>query len=155
MAIAVIGMGLPGSGKTSKMKLLAEEMQAFYISTKEVREQSYRHPMAWQDPRLIWKIVHARASKALMANKDVVIDSTHFKRRDRVATFRSCFFADEIVLHWYQAPLEYCIQRNADSERPIPRTAIERMYKLMLEQPPVAAEGYSRLEIIDNSAPNK
>lgn len=149
MSVAIIGMGLPGSGKTSGLKTIACNLTAEYLSTNEIRDQSSRHPSVKWDTDGIWRIVHARACRALLLNKNVVIDSTHIKRNHRLATIRSCSFADQIILVWYKTPIEICIDSSKRSYHPVPSRIIERMDEILQDQPPSITEGYSQIEIIE------
>ena len=153
MGVAIIGMGLPGVGKTTQLKQMAKEMDATYICADDVRKQVYGHPSVQSDPKRVWGIVHRRARKALMSGKNVIIDGTHIKRVDRMATIQACNCADTITLIWYQAPVQVCIARNFERKRNVPEKVIKRMSRILREESPRSTEGYDQLELISTAAP--
>ena len=153
MGVAVIGMGLPGVGKTTHLKRIAEELDAVYICGDDIRAEVNGHPAVQSDPKRIWGIVHKRARKALMAGDNVVIDGTHIKRRDRIASIRACNCAESITLIWYQAPVQVCIARNLKRKRQVPEGVIRRMSKILRSEAPKPYEGFDELELISTAAP--
>ena len=153
MGVAVIGMGLPGVGKTTHLRRLAEELDAVYICADDIRAEVNGHPSVQSDPKRIWGIVHKRARKALMQGGNVVIDGTHIKRRDRVASIRACNCAESVTLIWYQAPVQVCIARNLRRKRQVPEAVIRRMSKILRNEAPKPYEGFDELELISTSAP--
>ena len=153
MGVAIIGMGLPGVGKTTQLKRLAEELDAAYICADDIRAEVHGHPAVQNDPRRIWGIVHRRARKALMSGRNVVIDGTHIKRDDRIASIRACNVADNITLIWYQAPVQVCIARNLRRKRRVPEPVIRKMSKILRNESPRPYEGFDALELISTAAP--
>lgn len=153
MGVAVIGMGLPGVGKTTNLKRLAEELDAVYICGDDVRAEVHGNPAALNNPKIIWEIVHKRARKALMAGSSVVIDGTHIKRRDRIASIRACNSAESVTLIWYQAPVQVCIARNLRRKRQVPEAVIRKMSRTLRRESPKPFEGFDEIELISTAAP--
>jgi predicted kinase len=153
MGVAIIGMGLPGVGKTTQLRKMANEMDAVYICADDIRKEVYGHPSVQSDPKKVWGVVHKRTRKALMAGKNVIIDGTHVKRVDRMATIQACNCADTITLIWYQAPVQVCIARNRRRKRVVPEVVIRKMSKILRSEAPKPYEGFDQLELISTAAP--
>ena len=148
MAIAYIGMGLPGAGKTTYLVKLAQLIDAQYICADEISAELYGSAEIQGDLPEVCRIVHERASAALDSGKDVVIDGTHAKKADRKATIESCKTAIKIHLIWFKTPYHECLKRNSLRDRVVPKQDIDEMKWQLEQQPPLNSEGFNELEII-------
>jgi predicted kinase len=151
MAIAIVGMGLPGAGKTTRLKPKAKEMGADYICADDIRADLYGDASEQHDPGFIWGVAHDRIRAAIAAGRDVVVDGTFAKRRDRMELFRVCkeAGAELIELIWYQASPQVCNARNMRRDRVVPPRVIQRMSRqIRAELPDPDLEGFNTLEII-------
>lgn len=142
---AYIGIGLPGSGKTSYLKKLATDIGAVYVCADDVRAEWYGDASVQSNPSLIWKEVHRRARKALMSGRDVVVDGSHVKPEDRKQTILACQDAKRIEARWCQAPFQVCMERNLARERVVPAYAMKRMRNQLYRNPPSRLEGFHRI----------
>lgn len=151
MAVAIVGMGLPGAGKSTRLKPKAEELGAVYICADDIREEYYGDAGEQHDPGFIWGVAHNRIREALKAGRDVVVDGTFAKRRDRMSLFKICSDAgaELIELIWYQASPQLCTARNMRRDRNVPPHVIQRMSRQIRDELPNAEiEGFNSLEII-------
>ncbi len=151
MAVAYIGMGLPGAGKTTYLLKLAQLIDAHYICADDIRAEIYGSAEIQKDHARVWSIVHQRASAAIDCGKDVVIDGTHIKKADRKATIKSCKAASKIHLIWLKTPYHLCLKRNSARDKVVPEDVITKMKWQLEQQPPLNSEGFNELEIIYSS----
>lgn len=154
MAVAFVGMGLPGVGKTTYLKPKAEEMGAVYVCADDIREELCGDASVQSNPGYIWGVAHDRIYKALRSGHDVVVDGTFAKRRDRMRLFEVCRVAgaEAVELIWVQASLQTCVARNSRRERQVPPHVISRMMRqIQAELPDDEIEGFNSLEIIDTA----
>lgn len=145
MAKAYIGVGLPGSGKTTYLRELAATVGAEYICADDVRSELYGDSKVQTDPGRIWEIVHTKTRKALMAGRNVVVDGTNIKPQDRLRMIQVCQTAEWIEAIWCQAPFAVCMARNRARSRVVPDHAMRRMSKQLYRTPPTKREGFNRV----------
>lgn len=145
MAKAYIGVGLPGSGKTTHLKKFASQEGAVYVCADDIRTEWYGDAGIQVDPGLIWEEVRRRARKALMAGRDVVVDGTNVKPQDRRRMIQACSAADQVVAIWCQAPFRICVERNSARDRVVPDYAMRRMKRQLYQSPPTRSEGFARV----------
>ncbi len=89
--IVVMGIGLPGAGKTEVLKPLSEEFDpiALYLSRKAVQNMVLRdQPDAYQLPstsfnRKTWTRLYSNAGEYLRAGGSVIVDATHTSEKRR------------------------------------------------------------------------
>ena len=151
LAKAFIGIGLPGSGKTTYLRQFANDIGAVYICADDVRAELYGDSRIQNDPQKVWTEVRRRATKALMRGRDVVIDGTHAKPRDRQSTLRACRSAGWIEGIWCQAPFGVCLARNQHRDRVVPYASMKRMRNQLYRTPPSPKEGFSRISRVNTA----
>lgn len=148
---AYIGIGLPGSGKTTYLRKFAAGIGAVYICADDVRAELYGDSRIQTDPEKVWTEVRRRATKALMKGRDVVIDGTHAKLRDRQNTLRACRSAVWIEGIWCQAPFRVCLARNQCRNRVVPYASMRRMRNQLYRTPPSTKEGFDRINRVNTA----
>lgn len=148
---AYIGIGLPGSGKTTYLRKFAAGIGATYICADDVRAEWYGDQRIQTDPAKVWAEVHRRANRALMKGRDVVIDGTHAKVNDRQNTLRACRSAVYIEAIWCQAPFGVCLARNQKRTRQVPYGAMKRMRGQLYRTPPSTREGFDRVNRVNTA----
>lgn len=154
MAVAIVGMGLPGAGKSTRLKPKAEGMGAVYICADDIRAELYGDASEQHDPGYVWGVAHNRIREALKSGRDVVVDGTFVKRRDRIQMFRVCSEAgaELIELIWFQASPQLCTARNMRRERNVPPHVIQRMSRQIRDELPDAElEGFNSLELVSTT----
>jgi predicted kinase len=144
MLKVVIGVGLPGSGKTTALKPFAEKNGYIYISPDEIREELYGNASIQRGMTEVWDMVHARAQEALHANKSIVVDATfaHANERRNFIAFCKNSGAEKVQGVFAVVPLELSDKRNQARERTVPRYAMERMYRDLSNEKPVVEDGF-------------
>ena len=82
MAKLIVGIGLPGSGKTTALEDFAKKYQYRYISTENVRNE-FDIPNGVSSGPEIWNAILGRVQEELEKGLTIVVDSTFVTRHDR------------------------------------------------------------------------
>jgi predicted kinase len=144
MSKLILGIGLPGSGKSTALKPFAEKYGYAYISPDEIRAEVSGDASIQTDMRQVWDIVHERTAQALEDSKKVVVDATFVKGWERRAFIQ---FARDHGAKWVQGvfaavPLEITNERNNDRDRAVPDYAMERMNDFLSDEIPAVEDGF-------------
>lgn len=126
--------GVPGSGKTTRSKQMAEEHGLTRISYDELR---CRHQSEFIRP----------AVAALRDGKDTIMDSTNLRISERKNILQAV--ADipcKKVVVFMDTSLQECMYRNAHREARLLNIVVEGMYRIM--QKPTLAEGWDEIIVI-------
>lgn len=145
----ILSIGIPGCGKTTALKPLAEKLGYDYINRDEIRLELTGDPTDHTMEQEVSKIAYERLAEALQFG-GVVIDSTLAKRKDRIETVEACreLGATEITALWFKIPFEECLRRNKKRERQVPEAVLIRMQKMLDLDPPTPEEGYDNLAVV-------
>lgn len=126
--------GIPGSGKSTLSKQLAEEHGLTRFSFDEMKCYTTRQFLR---PVVV----------ALQEGKSVVMDSTHLRVNGRkvildavkdIPCRKVCVLMD--------TPFDECLRRNANREARVPDMMMESVHRSM--QKPTLAEGWDEIKII-------
>jgi predicted kinase len=151
-AIAVIGIGLPASGKSTWLKAFATNTSAEYISSDDVRAQLNGDAASQCRPREVWQTVYQRIEATLKAGGNLVVDATNAKQSDRQRLVSFCRpLAKEVIGVWFVTPYAVCAVRNQRRERFVRRADMEIMCRSLQAAPPQESEGFDQLLRIDTS----
>lgn len=146
----IVGVGVPGCGKTTYLKPLAAEMGMAYINPDDIRMELTGDPTDHTQETRVWDTVHERLVKVLQ-NGGAIVDATYTKLKDRRQLIELCKTngADEIIAYWFNVPLEICQERNAQRQRVVPKDVLAKMHNRLQLNPPTTGEGFSKvLEIV-------
>ncbi|PLS81281.1 hypothetical protein CYG49_02425 [Candidatus Saccharibacteria bacterium] len=151
MSKAIIGIGIPGCGKTTLLKPLAEHEGLMYVNADDIRMEITGDPRNHTKELVVYRIAHERAVAGIRG-AGVVFDGTYTRRRDRVSTIKLLREngAKQIVAYWIQAPLETCLVRNSTRSKVVPDAAIKKMHNRLNLNPPTPEEGFDEVVVIDN-----
>jgi predicted kinase len=147
MPIAVIGIGVPGSGKTTILMPLAERFDCAYINRDDLREELLGDARDQSRNKEIWEEGNRRTIAALLAGKDVVIDATFvegWKRREMVQFVRD-HGATSVVGFYADVPAALAKERNQGRNRTVPDDVIDRMEEQLAKEPPSTEDGFDHL----------
>jgi predicted kinase len=100
----ILVCGLPGTGKSTVSKAIAERTKALLFNTDVVRKELFSRPAYTQEEKdLVYKMLFEMAEKFLKQSKNIVLDGTFYKEelRSRVKEIaqrnRSAFAIVEVV----------------------------------------------------------
>ena len=150
--VAILGIGIPGSGKTTMLVPYARQLQLAYISADVVRQELFGDASQQAGMEQVWQEVYQRVAQAL-ATGCVVVDSTNAKQRDRRSLINHCRSsgAQYVVGLWFQASIEVCLKRNGQRERHVPQYAVERMAETLRMLPPSPRDEFDKLLILNTN----
>ncbi len=150
---ALIGIGIPGSGKTTTLRPYAETLEAEYLSADDERRRLGNESDQSLTPKA-WSAVHDKAAFAIEQGRSIVIDGTFSKEADRrreIIGLRD-MGAKAIIGVYFPVDLTVALarieQRIAAGGRSVPRYAIERMHTQLEQAPPSHHEGFDDIVII-------
>jgi predicted kinase len=139
----VVLAGLPASGKSTFSDGLVEN-GFVRLSLDEIRKEIYGDASDLGDWKVTRKIIDERFNAALAANKNIVIDNTHFMRSHRKRVIEIAKAAGYVDIHVVvmDVTLEECIKRNANRDRVVKEEVIRDMHKMLYgSQFPIDEEG--------------
>lgn len=143
----VILVGPPGVGKTTYASVLKKHKpKIVHLSSDKIRLELWGNEATQGDNNEVFSLMQKRTIEALNNGKDVIYDSTAMTRKDRASIISQCPKFVYIETHIIWAPIEVCIERDANRERTVGKEVIDRMLKRF--QPPFYDEGIDRIEII-------
>lgn len=147
MSIAIMAIGIPGSGKTTVLKPLAERYGLAYINRDDLREEILGDARDQSQNRAVWEEANRRTAEALSTGKGVVLDATFLERwkREDMISFLHEAGASPIIGVIADVPLEVAKERNAARDRTVPEAVIDRMHGMLKAEPPSLDEGFDAL----------
>jgi len=150
MPTLYVAVGIPGSGKTTYLKPWAETLGVVYISPDNIRYELNGDSQSQANMQQVWDLAYERIENALSSGKDVVLDSTQYRKRDRenlIRRFRS--HATKIISLFFDVPYEICMERNNKRiERVVPVHAMNRMAYYIDTDPPSLSDGFDEIRVI-------
>lgn len=141
----ILGIGTPGSGKTTTLKPFAQKHSYVYICPDDIRQKLSGNAMDHSRNKEAWdEEVRRRTAEALEQGKDVILDATFARQRERENFIRFAREngADKVQGVFAAVPLETADERNRARERTVPRHAMERMNEMLKNNPPIVEDGF-------------
>lgn len=143
----IILVGIPGSGKTTYAKEYARiHDNTVHLSSDLIRSELYGDESIQGDPAKVFNIMQKRAVEALKGGKSVLYDATNMTRKDRAGIISACPRHAQVEAHVIWAPIEVCVERDANRDRTVGRTVIDKMLKRF--QAPYFDEGFDYIRVI-------
>lgn len=143
----ILLVGIPGSGKTTYAKEYARTHdETIHLSSDSIRAELYGDESTQGNPAEVFGLMQKRAVDALNGGKSVLYDATNMTRKDRAGIIAACPRHAQIEAHVVWAPIEVCIERDANRDRTVRRVVIDKMLKRF--QAVYYDEGVDRIEII-------
>ena len=126
----VVLAGLPASGKSAFSDGLVEN-GFVRLSLDEIRKELYGDASNLGDWKVTRKIIDERFNAAMAEKKNIVIDNTHFMRKQRERVIKMAQEAGYTDIHVVvmDVPLDECIRRNAKRDRVVKEEVIRDMHK--------------------------
>jgi len=141
----ILLIGAAASGKSTAAPKIAAENNAVIISTDRIRAALYgaEHIQGnWQE---IEAVLYDRIKKAIKANKNIILDSTHFKKEYRAKIIKNFSKCSEFSAYYFNYPFSVIYKRNKERRRVVPFDVLTAMYKELKKAPPTLAEGFKNI----------
>ena len=147
MAKVILGVGLPGSGKTTVLKPFAEKYAYTYICPDDIRKELLGDAGDQSKNREVWEEAYAQTAVALREGHTVVFDATFAESHDRkrFIDFARAQGATKVQGVFGAVPLEVAKERNRSRERVVPDFVVERMHDSLRKHPPVVEDGFDSI----------
>ena len=142
-------IGLPGSGKSTYAKKLAEETNAVILSSDSLREKLYGDINDQEHNAEVFAELHRRCKELLSKQVNIIYDATNINLRKRLSFLRELDGIDcykkAIV---FATPYELCLENNLKRDRHVPEEVIKRMRENF--HFPLYGEGFDKIEFVWN-----
>ena len=80
----ILVCGLPGTGKTTVAKKIADKTGSFVFNTDIIRKELFKKPRYTdKEKELVYKLLFEMAEKFLRSTKNVILDGTFYKKEFR------------------------------------------------------------------------
>ncbi|HEY0010623.1 MAG TPA: ATP-binding protein [Candidatus Paceibacterota bacterium] len=144
MSIVIVGIGVPGSGKTTFLKRLAEERRLTYINKDDIRAELLGDVNDQSRNRDVWIESERRTNEALKANRDVVLDATYAERWKRVELIESlrAHGAHKVFAAYFDIPFEQASAQNEGREYVVGERDMAWFREQLEKEPPSEEEGF-------------
>ena len=139
-------IGAAASGKSTAAPKIAAENNAVILSTDKMRAELYgaEHIQGnWSD---IEALLYKRIKNAIKQNKNIILDSTHFKKEYRAKIIKNFSNYSDISAYYFNYPFALIYSRNKHRARRVPFEVLAAMYEHLKNAPPTLAEGYTSIK---------
>lgn len=150
----VLGVGVPGSGKSTVLAELSDEIGVDIVCPDTIRQELPED----KDSDLtlnhrVWIEAQRQSGDRLARDESVIIDATHADARyrpEKIADYRKQG-ALAVVAFVIVVPVGEAKYRNSKRENPVPDQVIDQMAKDLEAYPPSEDEGFDLVLYADNS----
>ena len=139
-------IGAAASGKSTAAPKIAAENNALILSTDRIRAALYgaEHIQGnWPD---IEALLYKRIKKAIKQNKNIILDSTHFKKEYRAKIIKNFAKYSKFSAYYFNYPFSVIYKRIKERARVVPFNVLTAMYKELKKAPPTLAEGFKSIK---------
>lgn len=141
-------VGLPGSGKSTYSRKIAEESQfdTVIYSSDAIREELSGDVNNQKINSKVFEVMHERVKKSLLHSHDVIYDATNInskRRRNFLKQLSNIDCTKRVVI--IATPYEVCLEQNQHRKRVVPEEVIEKMYRNF--EIPFWHEGWDDIQI--------
>ena len=139
-------IGAAASGKSTAAPKIAAENNAVILSTDKIRAELYgaEHIQGnWQE---IEAVLYERIKNAIKQNKNIILDSTHFKKEYRAKIIKNFANSSKFSAYYFNYPFALIYSRNKYRARRVPFEVLAAMYEHLKNAPPTLAEGYTSIK---------
>ena len=145
-------IGAAASGKSTAAPKIAAENNAVILSTDRIRAELYgaEHIQGnWLD---IEALLYKRIKNAIKQNKNIILDSTHYKKVYRAKIINEFSYdilganSSEFSAYYFNYPFTLIYSRNKHRARRVPFEVLAAMYSELSAAPPTLAEGFKSIK---------
>ena len=139
-------IGAAASGKSTAAPKIAAKNNAVILSTDRIRAALYGNESIqgnWSD---IEAILYKDIKNAIKANKNIILDSTHYKKEFRLKIIKNFSKYSEFSAYFFNYPFNIIYYRNNKRPRRVPFDVLAAMYKELRTAPPLLAEGFKSIK---------
>lgn len=153
MAKVVVGIGIPGSGKSTALRAFAEKHGYTYICPDDIRAEISGDAADQSRNKEVWELAYKRTQDSLREGKDVVFDSTQTVGRYRSELIQKLreWGADKVAGLFSDTELSIAKERNASRERKVPDEVLERMQAGLDASRPDTKDGFDAVFTLDEN----
>lgn len=147
-------IGLPGSGKSTYAKKIAEETNAVILSSDDLRFQMFGDANDQEHNAEVFAELHRRCKDLLSKHVNIIYDATNINQKKRTAFLKELNGIDchkKAVV--FATPYELCLENNLKRERKVPEEVIKRMRENF--HFPLYNEGFDEIEFVWNMGDKK
>ena len=139
-------IGAAASGKsTAAPKIAAKHQNAVILSTDRIRAALYGAEHIQGDLQEIEAVLYDRIKNAIKQNKNIILDSTHFKKEYRAKIIKNFAKYSEFSAYFFNYPFSVIYKRNKERARRVPFEVLAAMYKELKKAPPLLSEGFKNI----------
>lgn len=144
MIKVIVGIGMPGSGKTTVLKDFAEKNSYSYICPDDIRRELTGNSSDQSKNREVWEEARKKMAEKLRVGETVVFDATFVnpEQRKKFLSFARENGAEKIQGVYLDVGLKTAKMRNDNRERKVPEHVLERMDKSIRDFPPEIEDGF-------------
>lgn len=142
-----MGIGIPGSGKTTVLKEFAKKWGYSYVCPDDIRLEMTGSASDQSKNNEVWNEVYIRVENELRSGNSVILDATFAnpKQRKQFIEFVREKGAEKVQGVFLDTPVETAKERNKMRERVVPEHAMDRMIENIKKFPPEIKEGLDGL----------
>ena len=145
MTKIIMLIGAAASGKTTAAQKIAANNNAVIISTDRIRAALYGAEHIQGDWQEIEAVLYDRIKNAIKQNKNIILDSTHFKKEYRAKIIKNFAKYSEFSAYFFNYPFSVIYKRNKERARRVPFEVLAAMYKELKKAPPLLSEGFKNI----------
>ena len=151
MAKLMVGIGMPGSGKTTILKNFAERYGYAYICPDDIRQELLGDVTDNSRNNEVWAEAYKRTREHLQEGKSIVFDATFADPEYRKAflKFARENGAEKIQGIFVDVPSEVARARNQARDRKVPNEIMDRMESDLKTTPPELQDGFDAIFTLD------
>ena len=145
-------IGAAASGKSTAAPKIAAENNAVILSTDKIRAELYGAENIqgnWPD---IEALLYKRIKNAIKADKNIILDSTHYKKEYRAKIINEFSYdalganSSEFSAYYFNYPFTLIYSRNKRRARRVPFEVLAAMYEHLKNAPPLLSEGFKSIK---------
>ena len=133
----IIMVGVPGSGKSTLVRLLKDNLpNCVIVCPDKIREDYTTDPANKHDNEFVFSLAKSLVQKYLKESKNVIFDATN-----TIGRFRKGYadigqtIGAQVVYCGLGTPLTVAKERNSQRETPVPEFVIDRMSAQLRRNP--------------------